>query len=119
MLDLDQLASLDAAASPGPWYVRAMDDDMCCSATAVATKPNTSGDNDDLTDSTFQGIVAATYLQHRSYVLPADERGHRNAELIAEVRTALPELLRLARLAISFESAHPGEGRGPVAEVLR
>lgn len=100
---LDELAELDRAATPGPWFVRAMDDDMCCSATAVATKPNVSEDNDDLTQSAFHGVVAATYLQHRDYVMPADDRGNENASLIAAVRTALPELLRLARVGASLE----------------
>jgi hypothetical protein len=61
--NLDVLARLDAAASPGPWYVCAMDDALCCSAAAVATAPNTSGDNDDLSDSTYHGIVAATFFR--------------------------------------------------------
>jgi len=76
---------------------------MCCGATAVATRPNVSGDNDDLTMSTFHGVVAATYLQHRDYVIPADDRGMANAELIAAVRSALPELLRLARIGAAAE----------------
>lgn len=100
---LDNLADLERAATPGPWFVRAMDDDMCCCATVVATQPNTSGDNDDLTQSTFHGVVAATYLQHRDYVRPADDRGNENAALIAAVRSALPELLRLARLGAKSE----------------
>lgn len=101
--DLDELTALDRAATPGPWYVRAMDDDMATCATAIATKPNTSGDNDDLSDSTFHGIVAATSIQHRNYVVPADGRSRENAALIAAVRTALPELLRLARLGAAGE----------------
>lgn len=101
--DLETLCDLDSAATPGPWYVRPMDDDMCCCATAVATKPSTSGDNDDLTSSADHGVVAATYLQHRDYVMPPDNKGKENAELIAAVRTALPELLRLARLGAALE----------------
>ena len=101
--DLHALARLDVAATPGPWYVRSMDDDLCCGARAVATKPNTSGDNDDLTASTHHGIVAATSLQHHDYVMPADGKGIENADLIAAVRTALPELLRLARLGMALD----------------
>ena len=101
--DLDHLLAMHAAASPGPWSLRHMDDDLCCCATAVATQPNVSGDHDDLTMSTFHGVVAATYLQHRDYVRPADDRGVENDELIATVRTALPELLRLARIGAAVE----------------
>jgi hypothetical protein len=103
LAELDELARLDAAASPGPWYVRSMDDDLCCGARAAATKPNTPGDNDDLTESTLHGIVAATSLQHRNYVMPADGKGIENADLIAAVRTALPELLRLARSGLALD----------------
>jgi hypothetical protein len=103
--DIDHLARLDAAATPGPWYVRARDDSLCCSAAGVATKPNTSDDNDDLSDSTLHGIVAATYLQDRNYVMPADDRGWEDAALIAAMRSALPELLRLARIGAAAERA--------------
>ncbi|WP_374942910.1 hypothetical protein [Sphingomonas sp.] len=102
-IDLSALEALDQGATPGPWYVRAMDDDFAMCATAVATKPNTSGDNDDLTDSDYHGVVAATLIQHPTYVMPEDGRDRENAELIAAVRTALPELLRLARLGAASE----------------
>lgn len=103
--DLEELTSLDVAATPGPWYVRDMDDDHCCSATAVSTEPNESDDNDDLLDAAYHGIVAATFIQNPPYVLPEDNRGRENAELIAAMRTALPELLRLAALGLSNGSA--------------
>ncbi len=98
MLNLDELETLDRRATAGPWYVRAMDDGMACCATAIATKPNTSGDNDDLSDSTFHGVVAATLIQDHNYVIPEDGRSRENAELIAAMRTMLPELIRLARI---------------------
>lgn len=101
-LDLGSLAALDCAATPGLLYVPATDDNVCCSATAVATKPNTSND-DYLTRSTFHGVVAATYLRHPDYVMPTDDRGRENAELIAAVRAASPGLLRLARRGAASE----------------
>jgi hypothetical protein len=103
--DLDVLTALDHAATPGPWYVRAMDDENSACAMAVATKPNTSGDDDDLSGSTYHGVVAATSIQHHDYVVPADGRSHENAALIAGVRTALPELLRLARIGAATDRA--------------
>jgi len=103
--DLDALTALDQAATPGPWYVRAMDDENATCATAVATKPNTSGDNDDLSSSTYHGVVAATSIQHHDYIVPADGRSRENAALIAAVRTALPELLRLARIGAAADRA--------------
>ena len=103
--DLDALTALDRAATPGPWYVRAMDDENATCATAVATKPNTSGDNDDLSSSTYHGVVAATSIQHHDYIVPADGRSRENAALIAAVRTAIPELLRLARIGAAVDRA--------------
>jgi hypothetical protein len=103
--DLDALAALNQAATPGPWYVRAMDDENATCATAIATKPTMSGDNDDLSGSTYHGVVAATSIQHHDYVVPADGRSRENAALIAAVRTALPELLRLARIGAATDHA--------------
>lgn len=95
--DIAKLAELHAAATPGPWHLRFMDDDLCMGATAVATKPNTSGDNGDLCESTFHGVIAATHIQDRNYVVPPDGKHRENAELIVALRNVLPELLELAR----------------------
>ena len=48
-------------------------------------------------------IVAACLIQSPAYVVPADLRHEENAKLIAVVRTALPELLRLARVGLASE----------------
>jgi hypothetical protein len=42
-------------------------------------------------------IVAACLIQDPPYVIPADDRFEENAAMIAAVRSALPELIRLAR----------------------
>ncbi len=103
--DLDALTALDRAATPGPWYVRAMDDENATCATVVATKPSTSDDNDDRLGSTYHGVLAATSIQHHDYVVPADGRSGQDAALIAAVRTSLPELLRLARIDAAADRA--------------
>jgi hypothetical protein len=46
-------------------------------------------------------VVAACLIQEPPYVVPADERYDENADLIAAMRNALPELLRLARLGLA------------------
>ncbi|TPG15505.1 hypothetical protein [Sphingomonas oligophenolica] len=104
-LDLAELANMERAATPGPWYVRAMDDDFAMCATATATKPNESGDSDDLTDCPAHGIIAATLIQLPEYVVPINGRSIGNAELIAAVRNALPALLRLAEIGAAAEGA--------------
>ena len=106
-MDLDRLAQLDAAATPGPWYSRWMDDDLSCGALAIATTPD-GDDNAPLADGQLHGVLAATLLQHRDYVVPVDGRSRENAELIATMRNALPELLAVALLP-SPAKGHPAK----------
>lgn len=95
---LEALEALERSASAGPWYVRRLDDEMCMGAYAVSTSPDT-GANEGMRPGTWPSseVVAACLIQSPPYVLPADDRHEQNAELIASMRTALPELLRLAR----------------------
>jgi len=104
--DLDALEALERLASAGPWYVRSLDDEMCMGAVAVSTHPDT-GLNENMRAGSWPGeeIVAACLIQGPPYVIPADDRFEENAELIAAVRTALPELLRLARLGLERQSS--------------
>ena len=110
-IDLDRLAELDQAASPGPWYVRYLDDDHAMSAVAVSTRPDT-GDDESMRAGgwPFDDVVAACLLQQPRYVDPPDQKWDENAALIAELRTALPELLRLARIGLAQETS--GRQRG-------
>lgn len=98
---LEALEALERIASAGPWYVRRLDDEMCMGAYAVSTSPDT-GANEDMRSGTWPGseVVAACLIQSPPYVVPADDRHEENAKLIAAMRTALPELLRLVRRGI-------------------
>jgi hypothetical protein len=98
---LDRLGALERGASEGPWYVRRLDDEMCMGAIVVSTVPDT-GKNESMRGGGWPGseVVAACTIQSPPYVVPADDRDEENAALIAEVRNALPELLRLARLGL-------------------
>ena len=82
---------------PGPWFVRTLDDELRTGAIAVSTKPDT-GLNEDVRSGAWPGeeIVAACLIQNPPYVVPADDRFEENAAMIAAVRSALPELIRLA-----------------------
>ncbi|OHD03326.1 MAG: hypothetical protein A2885_06350 [Sphingopyxis sp. RIFCSPHIGHO2_01_FULL_65_24] len=104
MKAIEALVELESQASAGPWYVRRLDDEMCMGAVAVSTRPDT-GANESMRAGNWPGeeIVAACTIQSPPYVVPADDRDEQNARLIAEVRNALPELLRLARLALGKE----------------
>jgi len=100
--DLDALEALEQSASKAPWYVRQLDDDLCMGACAVSTRPDT-GKNESMRSGAWPGeeIVAACLIQSPPYVVPADDKFEENARLIAEMRTVLPELLRLARLGLA------------------
>lgn len=104
---LEALEALERIASAGPWFVRRLDDEMCISASAVSTSPDT-GKNEDMRSGTWPGseVVAACLIQSPPYAVPADERYEENAKLIAAMGTALPELLRLARRGM--ERQHDG-----------
>jgi hypothetical protein len=99
--DLDALEVLEQSASAGPWHVRRLDDELCMGACAVSTRPD-MGMNESMRLGIWPGeeIVAACLIQSPPYVMPADDRFEENARLIAELRNALPELLRLARLGL-------------------
>jgi len=102
---LEALEALERTASAGPWYVRRLDDEMCMGAYAVSTSPDT-GACEDMRSGRWPGseIVAACLIQSPPYAVPADDRYEENAELIAVMRTALPELLRLARRGLERQS---------------
>lgn len=103
--DLEKLAQLDRAATPGPWFVQLLDDDHAMNAVAVCTKAQ-SGVGGSMRAGTWplDDVVAACLLQEPRYVDPPDTKWDANAALIAEVRTALPELLRLAKIGLTAEA---------------
>ncbi|CAH1667740.1 hypothetical protein [Chelatococcus asaccharovorans] len=100
--DLDQLDGLAAQATPGPWFVRLLDDAHAMSAVVVATTADTEGGKSMRAGEwPSREVVAACLLQAPPYVVPGDDRYDENAALIAAMRNALPELLRLARLGLA------------------
>jgi hypothetical protein len=102
--DLDTLASLDAAASSAPWHVVHRNDAACMSALAVVRNPST-GRTFDRSDDDWQAedTIAACLHQSPSIAMTDDQRWTENARLIATVRNALPELIRLARVGLEAE----------------
>ena len=105
--DLDKLTALEQAASPGPWYFRLLDDDMCQGAVTVSTRPDDPrGAVKSMRAGTWpsEEVIAACLIQSPPYVDPADERYDENARLIAEMRNALPELIRLAKIGLHDQS---------------
>lgn len=99
--DLNALDALERAATAGPWYVRQLDDELCMGAIAVSTHPH-AGADESLRSGTWPGheVVAACLIQSPPYVVPADDKWEENAHLIAAVRNAMPDLIRLAKLGL-------------------
>lgn len=90
--ELTEIADLTARATPGPWYVRQLDDEHAMSFVAVSTGPDT-GLGERWPDFDHTTMVAATLVQQPRYVGIADERWDVNAAFIATARTAVPRLL--------------------------
>jgi len=103
-LDLDVLADLDRATTPAPWHVRHLDDHHAMNAVGIASEPDTDR-HEDMATAHGEGParLAATLIQVPPYVVPPDGRWQ-EAEPIAALRNALPELLRLARIGALAEA---------------
>ncbi len=96
-VDLAELASLEANATSGPWYVGRFDDEHFMSAISIeAYLPGHAGEQ-------RCEVIAATLIQQPRYVDPSDSKWSENARLIAEMRNALSELLRLAAIGKAAE----------------
>jgi hypothetical protein len=97
--ELENLYNLERKATAGPWYVCQLDDEMCMGAIAVTTTPEVAS-NLSMRRGNWPGydVVAACLIQSPPYAIIEDDKFQENAELIAAVRNALPDLLRLAKL---------------------
>ncbi|MFJ9777829.1 hypothetical protein ACIRVF_42425 [Kitasatospora sp. NPDC101157] len=99
--ELAEIEEIAQAATPGPWYVRQLDDDFAMSLVAISTVPDTGlGERWPAFD--HHQIVATTLVQQPRYADVADERWDENAHFIASARHVVPlliaEIRRLNRL---------------------
>ncbi|MEU4032703.1 hypothetical protein [Streptomyces collinus] len=110
-IDLDEIDELCSAATPGPWFVRNLDDDRAMGLVAVSTVPDT-GRGERWPDFDHREMVAATLVQHPRYVDCADGRWDENAAFIAMAREAVPKLVeevkRLRQLLYGEPLRRPG-----------
>ncbi|MFE2491007.1 hypothetical protein ACFXGR_48990 [Streptomyces mirabilis] len=90
--ELDELDELAGAATPGPWFVRNLDDADAMSLVAVSTVPDT-GLGERWPGFDLREIVAATLIQQPRYVDAVDERWDQNAHFIAAARGTVPRLV--------------------------
>ena len=90
--ELAAIEELAESATPGPWFVRYLDDDHAMNLVAIGTVPDT-GRGERWPDFDHHEIVAATLVQHPRYVDVADERWDENARFIASARQEIPRLI--------------------------
>jgi hypothetical protein len=111
--ELAQLEELCAAATPGPWFVCQLDDEIAMSLVAVSTVPDT-GAGERWPRFDHHEIVAATLIQQPRYVDVADERWDENARLIAAARDAIPRLItEIRQLRQQLDDADSGSPTSP------
>ena len=104
--ELHEIEQRAAAATPGPWFVRRLDDDDAQSLVAVSTTPDT-GQGERWPEFDHGEIVAATLIQQSRYVDIADQRWDENAAFIAHAREDIPRLLdKIRRLRGESEGGH-------------
>ncbi|MEU0968435.1 hypothetical protein ABZ357_24460 [Streptomyces sp. NPDC005917] len=111
--DLEHIEELCSAATPGPWFVRNLDDGHAMSRVAVGTVEDI-GRGERWPNFDHGELVAATLVQEPRCVDCADERWDENAAFIAMAREAVPRLVeevkRLRRLlAVSVSGLSPDE----------
>ncbi|WP_329089577.1 hypothetical protein [Streptosporangium sp. NBC_01469] len=90
--ELAAIEELAEAATPGPWFIRHLDDEVAMSLVAISTVPDT-GHGERWPDFDHHEIVAATLIQHPRYVGVADGRWDENAQFIANARQDIPRLI--------------------------
>ncbi|WP_197701345.1 hypothetical protein [Micromonospora coxensis] len=107
--ELADIEELSAAATPGPWFVRNLDDDSAMGLLAISTVPD-SGQGERWPGFDHREIVAATLVQHPRYVDVADGRWDENAAFIAMAREAVPRMAaELRRLRALVEERGRGD----------
>jgi hypothetical protein len=105
--ELGDIEELCEATTPGPWFVRALDDKAAMNLVAVSTTPD-PGAVERWPSFDHGELVAATLVQDPRYVDVADGRWDENAAFIAMARMAVPRLVaevRRMRARLSDEAS--------------
>ena len=94
--DITEIEQRLAATTPGPWYVRHLDDKDAMSLTAVSTTPDT-GLGERWPDFDHAKIVAVTLVQEPRYADVDDERWDQKAAFNAHPPTDVPRVVAVIR----------------------
>ncbi len=117
-VDLDKLEALAKAATPGPWYPRATDDDHWMNARFVSTKAGAGWQHDNRRlmspdENVSDEVVAITLLQMPALACHASEQWDETTEYIAalspDVALALVAEVRELRKALAASRAEERE----------
>lgn len=90
--ELAEISELAESATPGPWYVRVLDDDSAMNLVAVSVAAD-DGDVRRFPEFDHREMVAATLVQHPRYVDSADGLWDENARFIAASRQLVPRMV--------------------------
>ncbi|GAA3611055.1 hypothetical protein GCM10022223_28930 [Kineosporia mesophila] len=91
---LEEIEGLASVATPGPWFVRFLDDASAMNLVAISTVPGTNtGKGERWPDHENGEMVAATLVQHPRYMDVVDGQWDENAAFIAMAPEAVPRLV--------------------------
>ncbi len=104
--ELAEIRERTEAATPGPWFVRFLDDDYAANLVAVSTVADSGNEGPRWPDFNGRELVAGTLIQCPiPYVGIEDTKWDENAKFIAHSRTDIPRLLdEIRRLQLLIES---------------
>jgi hypothetical protein len=92
--ELEAIRQRADATTPGPWFVRYLDDDYAANLVAVSTVDDPGDEGPRWPDFDGRDLIAGTLVQHPiPYVGIEDTRWDENAQFIAHARTDVPRLL--------------------------
>lgn len=89
LVEIERRATM---ATPGPWFVRFLDDVNAMNLVAVSTQRDI-GQGERWPDFDQSTIVAATLVQEPRYASIGDGRWDENARFIALARSDIPRLI--------------------------
>lgn len=102
--ELERIQQTANSATPGPWYVRQLDDRAFMSLIAISSAPDT-GRGEPWPEFDAGEIVAITLVQDPRYAAVSDERWEQNAGFIASARDDIPKLIgEIKRLRALLDS---------------
>ena len=90
--ELQELDELVSSATPGPWYVKFLDDDAAMNLVVISTSAEWQ-DGERWPHFDHAKLIAATLVQRPRYIDIADGRWDENAQFIARSRELVPRLL--------------------------